>query len=230
MSTKKDKHLILSEIKSAYNLRSKAEFARYLGIAPSTLSTWYERNSFDYDILFAKCVDINANFLLSGEGQVKKSPVNTEIENDFMLRTDTRKEAQSVPLYNFQAAASLITLFEGHQNIIDYITIPNLPKSDGAIYVTGDSMYPLIKSGDIAVYKKLNDIVEGMVFGEMHIISALIDGDLRTVVKYVQKSENGEDWIKLVSQNTHHAPKDIRIKQIKAMALIKATVRINSMT
>lgn len=149
--------------------------------------------------------------------------------NEFVLRTDVRQGIQKVPLYNFQAAASLVTLFEGHQNIIDYISIPNLPKSDGAIYVTGDSMYPLLKAGDIAIYRKINNMAEGIRYGEMHIVSAIIDDDLTTVVKFVKKSDKGEEWVCLVSQNLHHAPMDILMNRIQAIALVKASIRINSM-
>jgi phage repressor protein C with HTH and peptisase S24 domain len=230
MSILVSKSLILNKIKSAYNIHSDKDFAAFLGIAPTTISSWHKRNTMDYDLIYAKCVDINAEFLLTGTGNVKKEEgINAVTEKEFVLRTDDRKEIQRVPLYDMAAAASLVKLFEGHQNIIDYISIPNLPKSDGALYITGDSMYPLLKSGDIAVYKQISDIHEGIRFGEMHIISAIIDNDLTTVVKYIQKSEKGEDWIKLVSQNTYHAPRDIHMDKIKAVALIKASIRINSM-
>jgi phage repressor protein C with HTH and peptisase S24 domain len=232
-STENPKSLILSEIKFAYSLESDRQFAEFLGIAPTTLSSWHKRNTMDYDLLFAKCVDINAEFLFTGSGSVRKdtsaSGQSYKPTNEFILRTDTRKANQQVPLYDYSAAASLITLFEGHQNIIDYISIPNLPKSDGAIYVAGDSMYPLLKAGDIVVYKKINNMLEGIRYGEMHIVAAVIDDDLTTVVKFVKKSELGPEWVSLVSQNSHHAPMDIPMKKIKAIALVKASIRINSM-
>lgn len=86
---------------------------------------------------------------------------------------------------------------------VNYIHIPNLPKCDGAIYVVGDSMYPLLKSGDIVLYKQLRDI--GDVFwGDMYLLSIDIDGEEYVTVKYIQKSDR-EGCIKLVSQNPHHA-------------------------
>ena len=67
----------------------------------------------------------------------------------FPLKTDYAMHHQQIPLYDLEATAGLVPLFtESANNIpLDYITIPNLPKCDGAIYVTGDSMYPLLKSG-----------------------------------------------------------------------------------
>ena len=113
---------------------------------------------------------------------------------------------------------------------VDHITIPNLPKCDGAIYVSGDSMYPLLKSGDIIMYKKLANEIDNMFWGEMYLVSLINnDGDEFVMVKWLHKSELGTDYVKLVSENRHHQPKDFHIKNIKGLALIKASVRINSM-
>lgn len=173
--------------------------------------------------------ELNIDWAVSEDGDMITDVIETKTDQQFMLRSDIKRDSQDIPIYELSAAASLTTVFNGHPNILGHLKIPNMPKSDGALYVTGDSMYPLLKSGDIAIYRKINDLMEGIVFGEMHIISAIIDGDITTVIKFVQKSEKGEEWVKLVSQNTYHAPRDIKINKIKAAALVKGSVRINSM-
>ncbi|AYW36553.1 helix-turn-helix domain-containing protein [Capnocytophaga canimorsus] len=65
-----DKSLILNEIKKSFNIKTDTEFSRFLGINKSTLSMWRERNSFDIELLFSKCEQIDANFLLTGKGNV----------------------------------------------------------------------------------------------------------------------------------------------------------------
>ena len=110
---------------------------------------------------------------------------------------------------------------------VNFIHIPNLPKCDGAIYIVGDSMYPLLKSGDIVLYKQLHDI--GDVFwGDMYLLSIDIDGEEYVTVKYIQKSDR-KGYVKLVSQNPHHADKEVEIARIRALALVKASIRMNSM-
>jgi len=69
----RDIRLILNEIKSHYDLKSDAEFARFLGIKPQTVSSWYTRNTFDLELLYAKCVNIDANYLLTGSGEMFRS-------------------------------------------------------------------------------------------------------------------------------------------------------------
>ncbi|MBQ2394173.1 MAG: helix-turn-helix domain-containing protein [Alistipes sp.] len=146
----------------------------------------------------------------------------------FRLKTDNTLPMQSVPLYSVEGTAGLVPLFTERQNMkpIDFIHIPNLPKCDGAIYVVGDSMYPLLKSGDIVLYKQLRDL-DDIFWGDMYLLSIDIDGEEYITVKYVQKSEN-EGCVKLVSQNPHHADKDVAISRIRAIALVKASIRMNS--
>lgn len=70
MSNKNNKSLILNNIKEYYKFKSNTDFASFLGIAPQTLSSWYSRNTFDYDLLYSKCVGINGDYLLSGNGNI----------------------------------------------------------------------------------------------------------------------------------------------------------------
>lgn len=53
-----NKSSVLDRIKQCYNLKGNAELARFLGVAPNTISNWYGRNTFDLDILYTKCVDM----------------------------------------------------------------------------------------------------------------------------------------------------------------------------
>lgn len=72
MTEKIDKKNILNEIKSTYKFKKDSEFARFLGIKPQTLASWYSRNTFDIDLLYEKCPNINADWLLSGKGEKLK--------------------------------------------------------------------------------------------------------------------------------------------------------------
>ncbi|HUW07723.1 MAG TPA: S24 family peptidase [Williamwhitmania sp.] len=169
-------------------------------------------------------IDVNPEWLITGNGNMLKTSITK-----FNHKSDDGKTTDRVPLYNIEAVAGIVAIFEDlhKQEPIDYIEIPNLPACDGAVYVTGDSMYPLLKSGDIVAYKVLNDKAN-LFWGEMYLLSILLEGDQFITVKYVQKSTQ-EGWIKLVSQNSHHQEKEIPFDAIKFAALVKASIRINSM-
>lgn len=145
--------------------------------------------------------------------------------------TDSIHEIQEVPLYDLEATAGLQELFSGGKSavqILDTIKIPHLPKCDGAISITGDSMYPLLKSGDMVLYKEIP--LDSIFYGEMYLLSYKVDDwEEYVTVKYVQKSDLGDEYLKLVSQNQHHQPKDVLKAHITAIAIIKASIRINTM-
>jgi len=181
-----------------------------------------------------KYIILSAEWLISGRGQreISKENILQEPRAVYKKNGDKTLDSQAVPLYNIEATAGIVNLFNDTKQTkpVDYIQIPNLPKCDGAVYVTGDSMYPLLKSGDIIMYKQINNILDGIFWGEMYLISIDQDGDEMVTVKYIQKSEKGEEWIKLVSQNKHHDDRDVSLTKVRALALIKASIRINSMS
>lgn len=169
--------------------------------------------------------NVNPDWIETGKGRMFNAEPNY---TPYTLKTDKSLPLQSVPLYSIEGTAGLVPLFaeESTAKPVNFIHIPNLPKCDGAIYVVGDSMYPLLKSGDIILYKQLND-VRDVFWGDMYLLSIDIDGEEYITVKYVQKSEH-EGFIKLVSQNQHHADKEVEIDRIRAIALIKASIRMHT--
>lgn len=171
-------------------------------------------------------LNVNPEWLESGHGEMFNAKPDLQT---FMLRTDSSLPMQSVPLFSIEGTAGLVPLFNNQADIkpVNFIHIPNLPKCDGAIYIAGDSMYPLLKSGDIVLYKQLQNI-EDIFWGDMYLLSIEIDGEEYITVKYIQKSDRA-GYVKLVSQNPHHADKDVAIDRIRALALVKASIRMNSM-
>ena len=168
---------------------------------------------------------MNPEWLDGGKGQM----FNAEPDlTAYRHRTDNSLPLQSVPLYSIEGTAGLVPLFTDSARMkpLNYIHIPNLPKCDGAIYVAGDSMYPLLKSGDIVLYKQLGSI-DDIFWGDMYLLSLDLDGEEYITVKYIQKAER-DDYVKLVSQNPHHADKEIAKSRIRALALVKASIRMNS--
>jgi len=75
MSNKNKIILIINKLKEYYGFKTNKEFADFLGIAPTTLSSWYSRSTIDYNLIYSKCVDIDANWLLTGEGEMLRVPM-----------------------------------------------------------------------------------------------------------------------------------------------------------
>lgn len=225
----------------------------YLNLTPNSFAKYlgYKRSQVIYDILNKKAKPsfdfferimntelselLNLNWLLTGEGpmlrdgELNSLAVTDERVTRFPGKTDRPLTSARIPLYSVDAIAGVVEVYEqisAHEPIA-YLEIPNLPKCDGAIYVVGDSMYPLLKSGDIIIYKVLHNI-QNILWGEMYLLSIVHNGDAYITVKYVKRAEQ-PGWITLVSYNEHHQPKDFPMEAIRFAAHVKASVRINSM-
>lgn len=100
MSTKINKSLIINQIISSYNFKNDKEFADFLEIKPQTLSSWRSRNTIDYDLIFAKCVDIDMNFVFTGEGSIRKDIPLDRKDIPFDKFYKQNQVAEEQPLYN----------------------------------------------------------------------------------------------------------------------------------
>jgi len=165
----------------------------------------------------------SADWLLSGEGTILKGEVQT-----FELKTDQERAPRRVPVFELAATAGFIALYNDlSPGAREYITIPNLPPVDGAIYARGDSMSPLIESGDIIIFKKVDLCPDNVLWGHIYIVSYSIEGDDYTVLKYLRhSSRNG--YIRLESFNSRYDPQDIPASSITALALVKASITFHT--
>lgn len=173
-------------------------------------------------------------WLLTGKGDMKSDPSILKLEPTIDYNSKNRRtkdrvlQSQEIPIYDLEASAGFQSVISGNNKgvqIIDYIRIPGLPKCDGALRAKGDSMYPLVKSGDFVAFK--GQSIENAFYGEMYVIALTLDDweDMITI-KFLQQSDK-IDHVRLVSQNQHHPPKDVHKKYISAIALVRASIRLH---
>lgn len=226
---------IVKRAKIALNLKRDSELASYLGVARATLSNWCARNSIDFPLLLNKLRHVDYNWLLTGKGSPLHDPksfdngkIRGEVETIHNSKTTEAIDDRSVTLYDITAAANLRTLLsDKRQYALGKILIPSIPACDGAIFVNGDSMYPILKSGDIVGFKgstiSATSFTEKCTSWQFHL-----DGYQYLTVKYVNRSEK-EGYVKLVSYNPHHEPMDLPVDTIQDMAIVKFSIRKNMM-
>lgn len=210
-----DKALILKEIKKHYNFVSDADFARFLEIKPQTLSNWYARNTFDYDVLYTKCVEINIDWIFTGKGDMLKE------ENQPIAEKKEVKEIETRPRIPYDAAAGSLSV------AIDGITIDHceqLPiikafsKYDFTILAKGDSMLPEFHSGDelACLYVRPMSFIQ---WGRFHVL----DTSQGVIVKRIF---DDDEYILCKSEN-NELYKDFRIlkSDVYNLALVIGLVR-----
>jgi len=208
-------------------------FEREIGMSNGSFASQLKNNKTigvdKLENILKKYADINAEWLLTGQGSMLKLDIESEVEVEMRELENKKSDFQEIPLYNIQTVAGIVDLFDRNENQVpvDYIKIPKITECDGALYITGDSMYPLVKSGDIVVYKKINNPENNIIWGEMYVAYVQNDGNEYFFSRYLKRSER-ESYVEFVSQNDHHQSIEFPISSIKALALVKASVRINS--
>ena len=231
----KERVLYISENKGI----AREKFFDDLGITYGNFKGKAKEKALSSDILakiVAKYPDVSPEWLLTGRGEMLKPEHENQSSEITIVKgnrrtSDAMIESQEIPLYDLDATAGLSAFFKGDKrvNIIDTIKIPNAPRCDGAFGVIGDSMLPLLRSGDIILYKESPINLDYLLFGEMYVLGYdLGDWEEVIAVKYIHKSKKGKNYIKLVSENPNHADKDIPFASIRALALVKVTIRFNT--
>jgi phage repressor protein C with HTH and peptisase S24 domain len=167
--------------------------------------------------------ELNREWLLYGEGKM----LNGEVKS-LERKTADKLSVRQIPLYDIAATAGFINIYKDERpSVSEYLTIPNLPPVDGAIYARGDSMSPLIESGDIVIFKNVELNPGNILWGNIYIVSYVIDGDDYTVLKYVRQSGKA-GHIRLESFNPRYDPLDIPAACVTALALVKASITFHT--
>lgn len=58
---------IIERLRNAYDMSTDAELADFLEVGASTISAWKRRNTIDFKLLFTKCKDLSANYIIYGD-------------------------------------------------------------------------------------------------------------------------------------------------------------------
>ena len=214
---------------------SKNTFYIKTGIANGTLDKKSGITGDTISKIYAAYPEINLEWLIAGEGEMLKSKFHLydnllDLRDKYAALAHVSPESVSEEkIMNINSPLEYIPIFtygDSHQ-FEGYISIPKLTSCDGAGYVKSDSMYPLVKPGDIVCYKMANNTGE-IYWGQMYLVRVIIEGEEYLTIKYLQKSELGEEYVCLASHNPKYQPRDILLENVHSRALIKASINYNS--
>lgn len=211
------------------------EMCRVTGIKQATMSNIVagRMSKPSYEVIYALIdkTGVDADWLIKGSGEPFVSYGREQMMLHYVPKSGERyDDTPCVKLYDIEAAANLNTLLDlNEQPSMGTIACPGMPRCDGAVHVRGESMYPLLCSGDIVLYKVVEPDVRNIIYGEMYLVSISLSGDEYLAVKYVQRSEAGPDWIKLVSHNPAYDPMDVHIADVRWLAVVKVSIHRHMM-
>lgn len=221
---------MLEALISHFTNGNKAQFAKHLGVSPQTISAWIARNTFDPELIYAKCRYINPSWLLTGQGNMLTSTEsiqqNVESKHEAIpIMKGMPSDIKPIPLVTEHAAAGFGNECFAIQDddVKDYYVIPKFRfcHVDFMIEVSGLSMYPHFKSGDVIACTILHE-AKYIQWNRCHVIATREQGIL---VKRIMPSEN-EECFKIVSDNKDFPPFDLPKEEITGIALVVGSVSL----
>ena len=212
-----DKTAVLDRIKDYYSLEKKIDLAKFLDISSNTLSNWYTRGTLDIDIIYKKCENIDFNWLFSGvksdnTQNVKSNNNNPTINHEFI----------GSPYYNVDFIGGFDMILNDQTINPDfYINYPPYNK-EGVVWVnlTGCSMEPELRPGDIVALKPVNTPIQYLPTNEIY---AIVTEDYRTV-KRIELSDR-EGFVRLRPSNPEYKEQEIPINMISKVYAVLGSIR-----
>lgn len=225
-----DKTKMLEGLIRHYTKGNKAQFAKLLGVSAQTISAWIARNTFDAELIYAKCRYVDSSWLLTGEGAMLQETENnnapTSKHTVEIAHQVPHGSSEGIPLIPLDAVAGFPAESSGGVRLEDcerYV-IPEF-ENKGAnflIRVSGDSMVPLYYSGDLLACRKITDI-RFFQWGTIYVLET----SQGVIVKRVQESLDHADSILCVSENSSvHHPFLLPRDDIRSLSTIVGLVRL----
>ena len=225
-----DKTKMLEGLIRHYTKGNKAQFAKLLGVSAQTISAWIARNTFDAELIYAKCRYVDSSWLLTGEGAMLQETENNNAPTPKytveIAHQVPHGSSEGIPLIPLDAVAGFPAESGGGVRLEDcerYV-IPEF-ENKGAnflIRVSGDSMVPLYYRGDLLACRKITDI-RFFQWGTVYVLET----SQGVLVKRVQESADHADSILCVSENSSvHHPFLLPRDDIRSLSIIVGLVRL----
>jgi phage repressor protein C with HTH and peptisase S24 domain len=200
---------------------SKREFYRITGISRGTLESESGITEETLARFIATYTNISEKWLLTGEGEMFKKD-ETQFET---LGIDRRR---ALPLLPVEAIAGWDgTTSPAVMNYdCEWIEIPQFVQSgaDYIIRVSGDSMSPEYRSGDLLACRRIREITF-FQWGKVYVI----DSNQGIMLKRVEECVDDPDCILCVSENPRHRPFSLPKNEINSLSLVIGLVRSTEM-
>ena len=222
MKKNNDFFLRILKIIDFKGVSSVNEFStKYLGYSASQkinrLKNTQNKPSFDIvaDIV-NKFEDINANWLLTGKGEMLKAD---------KLAIATVNDKDVIPLVSVTAIGRFGNASFNIESR-DVKALYKIPKFqhkrvDFMIEIEGSSMYPKYNSGDVVACTIIRES-QFIQWNKVHVVATSEQG---IIIKRIKKS-NENECLKMVSDNKSYDPFDVPINEITGIALVSGVIRL----
>ena len=207
---------------------TQEELSSVMGISKSALclietgrSALSKRNR---NVLLTQ-MHVNPCWLDQGRGEMFCSQISFDKETKSISAT---LPPSSIPLFSVEKSGGIKSFFMDKERIsISHVTLPDMPKCDGAIYAPDDSMHPLIQNKDIILFRDLED-TDNIIFGETYIIYLRISKEDHLLVRCLREDDQNDGFFIISSFNPKYPDQKISKGMVLALARVMGQIHINS--
>ena len=149
------------------------------------------------------------------DGRISNEPEYDDDDDDY---------AEGIPVYDIDVTAGMIPrdMMFVNENIIGYINLPNMLQDCRIVRVSGDSMSPVIRSGDMLAVRELSDI-QDIFWGQIYVV--LLED--YCMVKYVRR-HNDPTKVILRSENPDYDDMEIDRDKIRELMFVQNIIHIDT--
>lgn len=158
-------------------------------------------------------LDLNPEWLITGKGEMLKTENPSYLDKRRNLKNDN---SGTFPVYSGntrlreESEMAVYTDDPDMQEPVAHLPKMAFPGCDHGERAFGNSMYPRLVNQGWALGKKIDK--QALVLNEIYGMHLLGDGP--PVIKWVQQSDKGEQYVRLVSENPKLPPQDIMLDNI----------------
>jgi len=169
------------------------------------------------EVILNRFQDLNKIWLLTGEGSMISNADKKRKKNSLI-----RKESKGIPLIPFTAMegafSSNISTMECE---CERYIIPAFKEADFLISVKGNSMEPVLFSGDIVACKIIKESRAWFQDEKAYVL----DTAQGPLIKYVTFSKD-ETCFSIISENKNYHPQDVPIESIRNVAIVLGVIHL----
>ena len=147
---------------------------------------------------------ISESWLLTGEGAIAKYDGN------------------GIPEYDVDFSCGNAVMYTDSTAIVGTLSMSEYANATAIVRATGNSMHPLISSGDKVIIKEVENWAENIIFGQIYGIET--DGDIRTIKRVRRSSEEGIIILEPINKEEYDAT-PIKAAHITRMWLVLGCIK-----
>lgn len=209
---------------------SAYEFYKNSGVTRGVLS---QNNGITEDNIarfLAYAPDVNAEWLLTGQGDMLKQDFSYMQENLEKNADPSKKTSEMIPVSNSQGIplipfSAMAGALRGEQTALEYecehYVVPAFSGADFLMPVKGNSMTPTYISGDIVACQRVP--MSGLFFQWNK--PYVLDTNQGALIKRIKPGSDPQHVL-IVSDNTDYDPYELSYEDIYAVALVIGIIRL----